>query len=114
MILSEQERRERFAYRLRDMRTRRGLTPPQLAEALGVSRGTVNNWESGKRVPSLTLVQPLSEVLQVKPSLFADLPEIPPSGAESYLVTAGSRVYRATRVRRRPRQDTLDRPGGDA
>ena len=114
VFLSEPERRQRFAYWLRETRTRQGLTPPQLAKALHVSRGTVNAWESGEQVPSLIWLGTLTEVLQVKASLFSDLPEIPPSGAESYLIHAGSRVYRATRVGRQPKKGTLGRTGGDA
>ncbi len=34
---------------LRQWRTNRGLTVPQLAEALGVTRATVYRWESGVR-----------------------------------------------------------------
>ena len=114
MILSMEQRRARLAYWLRDTRTRRGLTPPKLAEALGVSRGTVNAWEAGEQVPSMIWLQPLTEVLQVKSSLFSDLPEIPPSGAEAYLIHAGGREFRATKVGKQPRKDTLGRTGEDA
>jgi len=114
VFLGEPERRQRFAYWLRETRSLQGLTPPQLAEALGVSRGTVNAWEAGEQVPSMIWLGPLTEVLQVKATLFSDLPEIPPSGAESYLIHAGAREFRMTRVRRQPRKGTLGRTGGDA
>lgn len=86
LVLSEEERKARLAYWIRDMRFRRGLTPPGLAEQIGVSRSTVNKWESGDQVPSMIWLGVLATALRVDPRLFADLPPIPPSGAAEYLV----------------------------
>ena len=88
VVLSEEERRTRLAYWIRDMRFRQRLTPPALATLVGVSRSTVNKWESGEQVPSLLMLGPLAIALRVDPRLFADLPPIPPSGAAEYLVPA--------------------------
>lgn len=43
-------------------RVNAGLTQAQLAEELGVSPGTVANWEHGKSEPSLSHLRKISEV----------------------------------------------------
>lgn len=86
LVLSEQERKDRLAYWIRDTMGRRHLTPPKVAEVVGVSRSTVTAWAAGRQVPSLIYLGPLAAALRVDPRLFADLPEIPPSGAAEYLV----------------------------
>jgi transcriptional regulator with XRE-family HTH domain len=85
-VLSEEERKERLAYWIRDTMDRRGLTPPAVAKLVGVSRSTVAAWAAGRAVPSLIYLGPLAGALRVDPRLFADLPVIPPSGAAQYLV----------------------------
>ena len=41
--------------RVPELRTRKGLSQGELAEALGVSRQTVNSIETGRYLPSLPL-----------------------------------------------------------
>lgn len=103
-MLSEEERRARLAYWIRDMRFQRGLTPPKLAELIGTSRSTVNKWESGEQVPSMIWLGPLAQALRVDPRLFADLPPIPPSAAADYLVDEAVEegMLRARRARGTP------------
>ena len=106
LSLVEEERARRLAYVLRAARERTGLSPPQLAERLGVFRGTVNSWEQGKSIPSLLMLGPLCDALGVSPDLFRDLPAEPPSPVEAYLVRAAEEAARegARRAaRRRPR-----------
>jgi len=86
LVLTEEERKARLAYWIRDIRFRRGLTPPKLAELVGVARSTVNKWESGDQVPSMIWLGPIAAALSVDPRLFADLPAIPPNAAADYLV----------------------------
>jgi transcriptional regulator with XRE-family HTH domain len=88
LVLSEQERKDRLAYWVRDTMDRRGLTSPKVAERVGVSRSTVTAWAAGRSVPSMIYLGPLAAALRVDPRLFADLPVIPPSGAAEYLVDA--------------------------
>lgn len=40
-----------FAERLKALRKKHGYTQVSLAETLGVSKGTVAMWETGKRTP---------------------------------------------------------------
>lgn len=103
-MLSEQERKDRLAYWIRDTMGRRHLTPPRVAAIVGVSRSTVTAWAAGRQVPSLIYLGPLSQALSVDPRLFADLPAIPPSGAAEYLVdAAASGVEEGLRRGRRSR-----------
>lgn len=105
LMLTEKERAARLAYWLRDVRLRRGLTPPELAERIGSSRGTVNKWEGGDQVPSMIWLGPICAALSVDPRLFADLPPIPPSPASEYLVeqAVAEGVAEGKRRARRPR-----------
>jgi putative transcriptional regulator len=54
---------EGLSNRLRDLRTERGLTQAALAEAVGVSRKTVNTVENGVFTPSVTLALKLARAL---------------------------------------------------
>ena len=54
---------ERLANRLLDLRTERGLTQAALAEAVGVSRKTINTVENGVFVPSTLLALKLARAL---------------------------------------------------
>lgn len=104
VVISDNDRKARLAYAIRRARERRGMTPPQLAEAVGRGRGTVNDWESGKSAPSLLDLGPLCAALAVDPRLFADLPEEPPSPVDDYLVDAAREgVEEGLRRSKRPR-----------
>jgi transcriptional regulator with XRE-family HTH domain len=57
---------ELFAFRLRDIRTKRGSTQQALAEVAGMSLTYVNNLEHGLKVPSLTTILRLAVALNCK------------------------------------------------
>lgn len=48
---------------LQEWRESRGLTGQQLGDRLGVSKGTISRWESGKRVPNTNVLEALAEAL---------------------------------------------------
>ena len=54
-----------FADQLKAARRSCGHTQASLADALGVSKGTVAMWETGKRHPSLEKVSEISVLLGV-------------------------------------------------
>lgn len=56
---------ERLANRLKERRTELGLTQLQLAEAVGVTRKTVNTVENGVFTPSALLAIKLAAALEV-------------------------------------------------
>ncbi|SRR6266542_3279479 len=54
-----------FAKRLRNLRQSKGMSREQLAEAAGLGRGTVRDYEQGLREPTLRSAFRLAEVLGV-------------------------------------------------
>ena len=51
--------------KIRNSRTAAGITQEQAAEALGVSRQTVSNWENGKTYPDIVSVLKMSDLYHV-------------------------------------------------
>ena len=51
-----------FPERLKQLRKEKGLTQVTLAETLGVSKGTVAMWETGKRMHGFDMLARLSEL----------------------------------------------------
>ncbi len=51
-----------FAERLKELRKGKNMTQVQLAEALGVSKGTIAMWEIGKREPNFETLNRLSDI----------------------------------------------------
>ena len=50
---------------LKNARTRASITQEQAAEAIGVSRQTISNWENGKTFPDIVSVIKMSDVYSV-------------------------------------------------
>ena len=55
-----------FAERLKALRKKYGYTQVYLAETLGVSKGTVAMWETGKRTPDFETLIGLSDLFDVR------------------------------------------------
>lgn len=51
-----------FAERLKELRKANGYTQVTLAEALGLSKGTVAMWETGKRTPDYETINRMSDM----------------------------------------------------
>lgn len=51
--------------RIKELRKKRDLTQEKLADYLGVTHKSVSKWECGQTVPDLTMIVPLSRILQV-------------------------------------------------
>jgi putative transcriptional regulator len=66
---------EALGNRLRELRADRDLTQAALAEAVGVSRKTVNTVENGVFVPSTTLALKLAAALRCRVEDIFFLPE---------------------------------------
>lgn len=103
-MLTEQERKERIGYVIRTARERRGLTPPELAEKVGRSRGTINDWEAARSSPNMVDLGLICAALEIEPRVFAELPAIPVDPIAEYLIpTAASGVEEGMRRGRRRR-----------
>lgn len=65
-------REELFGNRIKELRERAGLTQAQLADRMIVSRSTVANWETGFRLPDLSMLARLAGSLGVEPYMLLD------------------------------------------
>ena len=72
--MSEQER-STYAARVAPARIALGLTQDQLAERADVSRGTIGNIESGKRVPQADVLWRIMTALDLRPDMAPEWPE---------------------------------------
>ena len=50
---------------IRQIREKRNMTQAQLADKIGVSSKTISKWETGKGLPDVTLLQPLTQALNI-------------------------------------------------
>ena len=112
-LLPEEERKRRVAYVIATAREKRGMTPPQLAERVGRTRGTVNDWEAGRSTPSLVDLGPLCAALRLEPRAFAELPAIPVDPVAAFLLPAAESGFDEGVRRARRRRATAD-PGTPA
>ena len=54
-----------FNEKLKELRSSRGLTQEELAEALFVSRTAISKWESGRGYPSIDSLREISDFFSV-------------------------------------------------
>ena len=50
---------------IKDLREKRNLTQSKLADSINVSDKTISKWETGKGLPDISLLEPLSNALGV-------------------------------------------------
>jgi putative transcriptional regulator len=63
--MSEDLSRNTITIRIRDLRRERSLTQEELADALGISRQSVNAMESGRTLPSLPVAMQMAQFFAV-------------------------------------------------
>lgn len=66
-----------FSELLKRLRTENGVTQPQLAEALGVSKGNVADWETGKSLPGYKAIIKLAKYFDVSADYILGLSALP-------------------------------------
>ncbi|HEM9532901.1 TPA: helix-turn-helix transcriptional regulator [Streptococcus agalactiae] len=54
-----------FPQKLREERKKRGFTQQEVADKIGINRGSYSNWENGKREPTLDNIIKLANILDV-------------------------------------------------
>lgn len=98
-----------FSHRLRQLRLEWGMTQAALAKHLGVSQGTVGNWEGGKREPDFTTVARLAALFGTTAD---DLIGNPPTKAETKLILLARKAEHIPEQERenilRVFEDTID------
>lgn len=57
--------KELFAQTVRDSRNERGLTQQELAQLVGLSRYTIQDWEAGRRTPNLDMLPKIARALDI-------------------------------------------------
>lgn len=70
-----------FGAKIKQLRENKNISQQQLADTMFVSRSTIGNWESGFRVPDITMVSRLAQVLGVEMYELLDVmndPDMPP------------------------------------
>ena len=55
-----------FPTRLKELRAKKGLSQPQLAEIMGVTKQTISLWERGIRRPDFVTMNHLADFLEVR------------------------------------------------
>lgn len=65
VIQTYDEPQQMFASRLKSLREASGLSQADLAEKLGVSRGSISNYENCTRIPGITFLCRASDFFSV-------------------------------------------------
>lgn len=92
-----------FGSRIREYRIKKGLSQPQLAALLGVTKNAVTNWEAGASRPDIASIPALCTHLGISADTFFDMP-----GAVPRVERRGSGAYGAVSPARRYRQRSVD------
>lgn len=74
-MASYESMREYVARRIRELRTKHGLSQEQLADEVGVGTNTISRWETGTYEPTLDDLDRLSRALNVSILDFFPRPE---------------------------------------
>lgn len=84
---------------IEQMRREKNMTQAELADAVGVSKQAVSNWERGKRFPDVSLIEALSETLGVSAAELIKGERIPESNIKELEVM--QLVFDALKVQKR-------------
>lgn len=75
----------KFASRLKQLRTTRGLTQKELGEVLNVSQNAIYNWETGHREPNIDIIEQIAAFFGVSASYLMGWNENKPQQTSYYL-----------------------------
>ncbi|HEY9215194.1 MAG TPA: cupin domain-containing protein [Ancylobacter sp.] len=91
-MASSDDETQKLGRRIRDLRSKAGMTLSELAKATGVSIGTLSQLERGLVSPTVRTVYTVASALGVMPAWLIDPSQMPARTAESrYIVRAGQR-----------------------
>ena len=66
-----------FSERLKEARTKKGLSQYYVSQELGIPRTTYANWEQGKAEPGIDMMRRLAEILEVSADYLLGLTDDP-------------------------------------
>lgn len=55
-----------LSYKIKSLREVKGIKQETIAQELGVSQGTYNNWETGRRTPELETIIKIADYYEVE------------------------------------------------
>lgn len=85
VMVDDMDKRERFAYALREVLRVRKMSQAELATQLGRSEQTIQRWASAATVPSVLEIGPLADALGIDPIYFIRPPEPQPYPVRDFL-----------------------------
>ncbi|MDO4324300.1 MAG: helix-turn-helix transcriptional regulator [Lachnospiraceae bacterium] len=65
IIKSKEKEKSSFGGNLRNLRKIHGMSQPELARKLGITKQAISNWENNNIMPSSAMLKKLSQVLAV-------------------------------------------------
>ena len=71
---TKMQNKSAFGSRIREYRIKKGLSQPQLAALLGVTKNAVTNWEAGASRPDIASIPALCTHLGISADTFFDMP----------------------------------------
>lgn len=77
-----------FSERLKELRKNMGYTQKEIAEQIGTSQPSYQNWEKGSRKPSRETIQKLADFFNVSTDYLLGQTDIPNSTLEADIDTA--------------------------
>lgn len=86
---SDVDRKSRLSFAISWAMWKRGVTPPQVAAAIGKDAQTVRRWRDGETAPSVLDVGPLAQALGLRVDFFTNPPAVPEYPFEEYVVDNG-------------------------
>lgn len=107
LVDEDAELRRRLGYAITAAMTAKGWKAPDLARAIGRDPSTTARWADGDTVPSLLMIGPLAQALNVKPEFLFNPPPVPDYPLSEYLVREATEAgveEGIERSRRRPRR----------
>lgn len=101
--------------RIRKIRTEKGMTQKQVAEACGMADSAVRKYESGAQKPKLDTIIRLAKALDVSPSLLAGIDPLIETPENRAIVDCGlsevmrdSQIFYSSGTRKKARKPTLE------
>lgn len=101
------EQKALFSERLKFARINKRLSQMELCDLIGISRVSLMHYETGRRTPSVEVLENLSEVLEVSVGFLLGKEEYPEANLQIPQSMAPKRVRRRVDIEKRGNRDIL-------